>query len=559
MEFVFAVFEDHEPSLPYLKKEKERMEAALDLIKANSTDKIQDKVEDNLGLPKIMEQLTLFSNKITYFHLSSHHGHDYFPTSAGKATDESLIGILNNCQKLKLVFLNGCSTDAVIDQLVNVPIVIGTKVPVNDYFAQEVAGRFYELLLGDIKNLSEPEIIKESFERALAMARNFNELPEEDRGGQKIENIGDRIEKYTYEDRGGGQVKDYDIRVRYNLDASQYPVNTSLRGVIDRWCEENDRSRDDFPGAYPVVFIDQLRKLDPDDGTLNELNLDRYKVIRDLFLTLQLFLKHCAYGLVLELPDEGPTPPIKLRKEMGSNLKKSWDLPFNCHGNQQFLHRVFTFLRSIGHTGSILQDIISLLSKSSQLLESYAETFSKTMDDNVRAISQLLESESFLHFFISEFSFLTGYSFISVSRTEYYQTRFVKQQPSYESRTRYFTPDSKPDRSLYKIEKSSTRREKPDVYAVYLSHSSGRKDLNLTPFYYDFNSADLANQEIRFMYLKKFNPESRIVMYRSILSSEEEDIDMNGMKREHYETMSDRKNRDRIFLYFDAMLDHFLL
>lgn len=115
---------------------------------------------DFIGIPnaKIEDIFKVLKNplhqeRIIGFHFGGHAGYSHmiFEEERGKlvkAVGKELAGYIGTMQGIKFVFLNGCATAPIADQLlaVGVPVVIATSYEVEDKTAADFAIDFYEEL-----------------------------------------------------------------------------------------------------------------------------------------------------------------------------------------------------------------------------------------------------------------------------------------------------------------------------------------------------------------------------------------------------------------------------
>ncbi len=106
------------------------------------------------------------------FHFSGHAGSNFIELNqadggAKAAYSDGLAGLFEPVKPIKLVFLNGCSTEAQVQALLQsrVPAVIATTQPLNDQYGVEFARRFYESFTNPNSELT----LKEAFDFAMNM------------------------------------------------------------------------------------------------------------------------------------------------------------------------------------------------------------------------------------------------------------------------------------------------------------------------------------------------------------------------------------------------------
>lgn len=125
---------------------------------------------------KIERRLLLLNKDILIFHFAGHAGGAAIELSDGKSdnmtfTDMRVFAetIAQDAHAMRLVFLNGCSTQDQSDYLRDqgVPAVISTTLPLDDDYAFDFAKQFYEFFFDRDYNLT----LQGAFDRAL---RSFN-------------------------------------------------------------------------------------------------------------------------------------------------------------------------------------------------------------------------------------------------------------------------------------------------------------------------------------------------------------------------------------------------
>jgi len=92
--------------------------------------------------------ITSYRDDLTLFHFSGHAGRDRLELGDGTGHGEGLAQLLGQCPRLKLVCLNGCSTQGLVQRMLDagVPVVIATSAPVDDKRATFFSIRLYEAL-----------------------------------------------------------------------------------------------------------------------------------------------------------------------------------------------------------------------------------------------------------------------------------------------------------------------------------------------------------------------------------------------------------------------------
>lgn len=141
--------------------------------------------EDSENLSEIVQDINAFSSYLCIFHYAGHANSNEIHLADKKVQGKNIAHLLSNSAEspnLKLVFLNGCSTNGQVKFFLEFPqnlAVIATHCPINDSKAKKFAHRFYGFLV-------DGKSIKEAFDNAI--------FPEID--GDK------HIDEYTFRDLG---------------------------------------------------------------------------------------------------------------------------------------------------------------------------------------------------------------------------------------------------------------------------------------------------------------------------------------------------------------------
>ena len=123
------------------------------LMKAEENGLCQVIVEPDVTVDRLFDifQNSAYRDRIAIFHYGGH-ADSYSllleSASGGKATahSEGLVSFLAKQKSLKLVFLNGCSSQKQSEELITagLPAVIGTSQSINDTIATGLSTRFYK-------------------------------------------------------------------------------------------------------------------------------------------------------------------------------------------------------------------------------------------------------------------------------------------------------------------------------------------------------------------------------------------------------------------------------
>ncbi len=109
----------------------------------------------------ITHHIAQYKDSIRIFLYSGHAGRDKLILEDQEANAAGIAHLLGQCPRLRLVFLNGCSTKGQVENLINngVAAVLATSVPIDDMKAMEFSRRFFTAL-------HDQNTIREAFELA---------------------------------------------------------------------------------------------------------------------------------------------------------------------------------------------------------------------------------------------------------------------------------------------------------------------------------------------------------------------------------------------------------
>jgi len=142
-------------------------------------------MEETATRERIAQYLTGFRDDIVLFHYSGHAGRDALWTREEASRAGGIAQLLGQCPKLKVVFLNGCSTEGQVKALMGagIPAVITTSAPVDDRTATTFAIRFYQALSSEANletafKLAKGDALALNANLDIPLKRGF-ELPDE--------------------------------------------------------------------------------------------------------------------------------------------------------------------------------------------------------------------------------------------------------------------------------------------------------------------------------------------------------------------------------------------
>jgi hypothetical protein len=161
--FTFANQQD--AYLPKLKEESETLNDVFSALHDKGLVEVQR--EESVTVDQLSKSLVRFRDRIALFHYGGHAEGERLHFEGGGGNAEGIAQLLGQLPKLQVVFLNGCSTQPQVDQLLaaGVKAVIATAVPIDDSKAVEFARFFY-------MSLAYHNSVQDAFNFAVGSLRN---------------------------------------------------------------------------------------------------------------------------------------------------------------------------------------------------------------------------------------------------------------------------------------------------------------------------------------------------------------------------------------------------
>lgn len=268
--------------------------------------------ESHADLSSLRRYLTEFNNQLWLFHYAGHAETESLFLTSGEAQADGIAKMLSEQQMLKLVFLNGCSTQAQVQGLLDLGIaaVIATRCPIEDTMAREFAWHVYHaLILG--------ATIQEAFEagsayvqaagRAVPVLRSLVFDETEPTATDDIWGLfyrPDREEVLQERLPTGAQADIPD-----DVDPNDLLIDTIWNALVEegvvsagRRTIKLSRKRMDILNNLPAPIAEHLRKLfvplgDADEG-YNKISPNR---LRQLCRTYQVLMELMTFTLLAQL------------------------------------------------------------------------------------------------------------------------------------------------------------------------------------------------------------------------------------------------------------------
>ncbi len=136
------------PDAPLLTLQQEDAEISRLLTPGAMSGHYQIHRESFATVDKLSEYILKFKDTLALFLFSGHADRDRLFMADAAAHADGLARLLGQCPNLQLVFLNGCSTEGQVAELLaqGVKVVVATDAPVNDRKASVFSIRFFDAL-----------------------------------------------------------------------------------------------------------------------------------------------------------------------------------------------------------------------------------------------------------------------------------------------------------------------------------------------------------------------------------------------------------------------------
>lgn len=267
--------------------------------------------ESHADLDSIRQYFTEFKNQVWLFHYAGHADSEQLLLTSGEAQAGGIAAMLGEQSNLKLVFLNGCSTQEQVQALLKmgIPAIIATRTPINDTLARQFSWHFYHAL-------EVGATIKEAFDGAGAYIQaagkptpttrsltwDKDEFPDDDTWGL-----------FFHPDKEDVLSERLPSGVRENIPVDFEPNELLIKTIWDALVEEEivsegrkkaklSRKRMGILNNFPAPVAEHLRKLfvplgDADEG-YNKISINR---LRQLAQSYQVLMELMTFTLLAQL------------------------------------------------------------------------------------------------------------------------------------------------------------------------------------------------------------------------------------------------------------------
>ncbi|MGB0862545.1 MAG: CHAT domain-containing protein [Saprospiraceae bacterium] len=311
---IFLAFANSQDAyLDMLKRESRIINHALEALEDKQLIKISR--EESAGIDEIFHNFNRFKGRIAIFHYAGHaDGNELHLDGDTFANSAGLADLFGAESALKLVFLNGCSTQGQVENLMDLGVsaVIATSVAINDAKAVEFAEHFY-------RSLANKNTIKSAFNYASSFLKtkykNINEPTIEKRKGLKLrrEKTGEEMPWGLYINDDADDVLDWTLPTSFVPPApirpdENYEVNDYIYPVMDEMVKHEpnleeelfDRDGEAIDDReylakvienFPWPIGAQIRRLVSNDPDMNKPTMTRLEQITSTYVvTCQLLM-----------------------------------------------------------------------------------------------------------------------------------------------------------------------------------------------------------------------------------------------------------------------------
>ncbi len=562
-EYFVGIFEnDAEAPLHSLDDERK----AIDVLLLKNKDVFSKEIIPNEGIDGFISKLQLLTNDMTVFHFSGHHDNSdkAIQLSDEIFNDKGLIEILNNSPKLKMVFINGCSTSKIVEALHNVPVVIGTNTPVYDHFAYTLSTRFYELLLNHKDNINESEKIDDVFKQAKGFLQGHYKDPKDiERGSGPAEMIEEKVNNYYFKIN-----KEIE---QWHTDPDTFPVKKRFQELIDEIRQE-ENLREDLYKYYPYFLCIHLEILsdfnDINNSVYQELSKERYWVIRSMFKEFLNFLKFSAYSIIWSISKNTPEFKTELTPQLKEILRDNLELGWESNVQYKISEDLVFIYNNIPdeylEKNPLWKELKACVLQNQEIFNEVTDFFSTHLEHNKNSKLDYIKTEQYLEKFIRNFKFLRNLGIESIYDVFYNQFKYDNQR-SYVINRSYYPVSNRPTAldTRKSVVFEVTEEESIldiDVHSVYIcttknGNGKPKRQLNLSPFYLDVNSTSVAKDKIKLYYLDRYSEATDKLIYREVINARV-DRDNNSKKKKLGEEIEVPLDEDMILgLYKDGKKD----
>ena len=508
-----------EAELFFLKEESRLLNKALqDLHDKKHIEVYRD---ESSQVKDIYDSFVRHKNRVCIYHYGGHANGTHLKLEAGDGDASGLATLIGEQKNLKLVFLNGCSTKAQVETLMNagVKAIIATSKSIGDQKAVEFSQQFYEALakkssIGQAFKIASSLLTTRYGSGANQTYRdivvNFSDLlnGKESKSGKlpwglyikeafRKDILNWKLPYY----QKIGLPKEMIFYIKEHFKANRYLIR-----VLSDLCKFNPDIYSNMieqrggktikkdPREYPDLIIknfpwpigSQIRSLWYED--YKKANLQRLKHLVSTYIISSQVIYYILLSNLWE-------------NKQNSHQKIAWDyLGMDKHTFTQFdfFAQILPLYEKVANSGLVflteLEQLVKLLKKEESkinMAHQYLETIRKSINEEAtfdKINETCLKAEEHLTIFLRQIAFLSAYKMLTIRNIAIERTRFKK--PEYDLEMGSLNGTSNRNISLYESEQFRKKSTFADSSSVVLVANEEQLDqsLNLSPFIVDKNT-----------------------------------------------------------------------
>jgi hypothetical protein len=465
---------------------------------------------------KIAEYLLQYRDQVSIFLFSGHAGRDKLLIEDETTRSEGIAHLLGQCPNLKLVILNGCSTQRQVNQLLanGIPIVIATSAPVEDEKAMQFSTQFFSALAqqANIKDAFELAIGKIMMNSTVKVHRSIVEEDIEEDGplwgiyykAEHEPTLSEQLPNQTYI----VQPEQFKPNERLTQELwkilAPYSKKIRLQQMME---EEGDEIEDGdkhiaILNSLPRPLAEHLRKLmapvDAEKQGYDKLSLARLQQMVTCFETTIEFICYILLSQLWELKqaeDNIAIPPEVLsgiedflQLDATKKVKYNYTALIKDLGN--LLHAKPLFVEE-------LKNIVSIIEENETFKEAY--TFMHILRRKLQSdmvgpyeVSALcIRAEESLIELFHQFGFLARYTLAAVKHIDVLRYRHVKETTFSHSIVKLMRVFGKLQEEQLSMNRFLFNRSVLLLKKEPKADDNSYQELSLSPFIIDENAFDL--------------------------------------------------------------------
>ena len=516
----------------------------------------------------IVDDIIVYQDALSVFLFSGHAERDKLITEGAEANADGIAALLGQCPNLKLVVLNGCSTQGQVEALLDagVPCVIATSSPVEDTKATQFSIAFFRAMAERNKNIAK------AFTEGINVAKTFGQISSEINRGVVLRN------KSKDEPTWGVFYQEgHEINLEWQLspeiiDTTFTPNELLLKEIWEAIApfvnKENKKVtqveiRDRIITELPHPISEYLRKLiakerqgGEQEVFYNKLNHDR---LLYLLYTYTICVELLAYTLLAQIWDE-----LLMgfdNQKVPVNLKEKIKAFFDLRLRERKVYNIIPLIQDMGDfmKDNNIQPFIEEYNHIRHVFSAHTEFYEACMTiEKIRsetiANDRLPDSESRplciqvekdLACIMAEVGFLVKYKMASMKDIHLIKLKH-ESQPKYklnfvELKYRASGMDIESKEALHLMDNSSV---------VILNETEGKiKYLNLSPFIFDENSYDDRAKLASLCVFQSYEKTASALTFRYIYKPAERPLVVRNKGTEYYYTVADQINTFYRYLF----------